>query len=67
MSVIDRLRNPNTQFFCETCSRYSFKCGNCGNNACNGGVGKMQDGSDCDRCEDNYREDMNTPQPRPSN
>lgn len=29
-------------------------CGKCGNNCCNGGFGKLPDGSKCDACPSAY-------------
>lgn len=29
-------------------------CGKCGNNCCNGGYGKLRDGSECDACPSAY-------------
>ena len=54
-------------FFCELCDRWTFLCGKCGNNACNGGTGKVfVDGEliPCDQCESAYQLDINTPQPK---
>jgi hypothetical protein len=30
-------------------------CGNCGNNACNGGVGRYKDGTTCPACDSAYK------------
>jgi hypothetical protein len=54
----------NKRFWCTACQRYSFLCGKCGNNSCNGGSGKLLDGSPCDQCESAYQQDMAAPQIR---
>lgn len=41
-------------FFCKTCRCYAIKCGNCGNNTCNGGNGKTVLDKDCD-CINAYK------------
>lgn len=54
------MRKPNTVSYkhfwsaCDCCGA-TVICGNCGNNACNGGVGLQEDGSDCPACESAYQ------------
>ena len=45
--------------YCETCDDNIVKCGYCGNNCCNGGYGKLDDGSACPHCPSAY-EKQNT-------
>lgn len=51
------MSNANKVFYCETCERDAVVCGKCGNNTCNGGHGKLKDGTECDQCEGAYQQD----------
>ena len=46
--------------YCPICNTPTVICGTCGNNACNGGSGKLSDGSgDCPNCDSAYAMMMN--------
>lgn len=40
--------------YCNTCLTNFIRCGYCGNNCCNAGTGKLEDGSKCG-CEEAYK------------
>jgi hypothetical protein len=48
---------PNYKAYCDHCEREVVICGKCGNNSCNGGYGKLPDGTPCDQCPSAYEED----------
>lgn len=46
-------QREHTWFVCDLCGP-AVRCGKCGNNCCNGGYGRLADGSVCDVCPDAY-------------
>lgn len=55
--------------WCSLCDTLFVYCPKCGNNTCNGGSGKLENGGRCDKCEEAYAfhdkciQDKTTPDP----
>jgi len=53
--------------YCSLCERIIVVCGTCGNNCCNGGHGKLRDGTACPDCKSAYEmQDRRFDQAKPS-
>ena len=51
----------HTRAYCQLCEGWAVICKTCGNDSCNGGCGKLDDGTDCPDCQEAYEIMMNPP------